>query len=117
MKKELKFIASVLLICSAVYSASFENLYPINDKKGGGYINKDGSIIIEQKYGFTQRFIGNYAIVELNNKYGVIDKSGNIVIKAQYDDLKNLNENFVVYEKDGKFGYIDILKKQKSDNK
>ena len=27
-----------------------ENLYPVNDKKGGGYINKTGNLIIEQKY-------------------------------------------------------------------
>ena len=110
-----KFIISLILflLCNKVYC---ENLYPINDKQGGGYINKYGDIIIKQKYNFAFRFNKNYAIVQGKNlKYGVIDKKGNIVVDFKYDELDNLNENFAIYKENGKFGYIDILKNEKSD--
>lgn len=109
MKKFFIIVFFLFSICIKAYSS--ENLYPINDKNGGGYINKNGEIILKQKYNFALRFNGNYAIIQAKNlKYGVIDKKGNIVIEPRYEDLKNLSENFVIYKKDGKFGYIDILK-------
>lgn len=115
-------ILLILIIFNLIFNGAFcfsfnsENLYPINDKSGGGYINKDGVVKIEQKYGFTGRFEGNYAIVQAkDSKYGVIDKNGNVVVDFIYDDLKNLNENFVIYKKDAKYGFIDIVKNKKSD--
>lgn len=120
MKKILKITIISFLTCISLYSFSFsatktENLYPINDKSGGGYINKDGVIVLKQKYNFAGRFSGNYAIVQDKNlKYGIVDKKGNVVIDFEYDDLNNLSENFVTYKENEKYGYIDILRNKKS---
>ncbi len=120
MKKFFIILFIVFLVCEKAFAfshASFlsENLYPINDKNGGGYINKNGKIILEQKYNFAFRYIGDYAIVQGKNlKYGVIDKNGKTVIDFEYDNLDNLNENLVTYNENGKFGFIDIVKNQKS---
>lgn len=114
MKKFFIITTFVLLICTTSFSFS-ENLYPINDKAGGGYINKNGVIVLEQKYNFAERFVDNYAIVQGKNlKYGIIDKKGNVVINFEFDSLDNLSENFVTYKKDNKYGYIDIIKNIKS---
>ena len=117
MKKFLILTSFIFLISGQSFSFDFkkDNLYPINDKNGGGYINKDGSILIEQKYNFAYAFVDNFAIVQAkNNKYGIIDRNGNVVIDFQYDELTNLSENFVFYKEDNKFGCIDILNKSKS---
>lgn len=116
MKKFFIITTFVLLICTTIFSFSFsENLYPINDKSGGGYINKNGVVVLEQKYNFAERFVDNYAIVQGKNlKYGIIDKKGNIVVNFEFDNMDNLSENFVTYKKYNKYGYIDIIKNIKS---
>ncbi len=121
MFKKYIVLIFIILLFQEVFAFSFPsfksgNLYPINDDNGGGYIDNNGNIIVEQKYKFTFRFDGNYAIVQGENlKYGVIDKKGNIVIDFIYDDLNNLSENFVIYKENDKYGYIDILNNRKSD--
>ena len=106
----------IFSIIITFFSVSFsENLYPINDKNGGGYINKDGLIVLEQKYNFAGKFSGDYAIVQDKNfKYGIIDKEGNIIINFEYEELDKLSENFVMYKENKKYGYIDITKNLKS---
>ena len=121
MKKILIILTVILLVCEEVFAVSFSylksnNLYPINDKNGGGYIDKAGNIAIKQKFDFAFGFIDNYAIVKGKNfKYGIIDKNGNIIIDFKYEYLDNLNENFVIYKDNKKYGYIDILKNKKSE--
>ena len=108
------FILFVYIMCS--FCCKSEQLYPINDTNGGGYINKDGVVVLEQKYGFAGMFVGNYAIVQDENlKYGIIDKKGKIVVDCEYEDLNNLSENFVIYKENEKYGYIDIRKNKKSN--
>ena len=118
MKNILIIICAIFLLCESAFSFSIfpsENLYPINDKNGGGYINKDGILVLEQKYKFAGRFNGHFAIVEgQNSKKGIIDKTGKIIINIEYDDLDKLSENFVIYKENNKYGYIDILKNKKS---
>lgn len=117
MKKNFIITIVVLLIC-AIFFPSFieaEQLYPINDKNGGGYINKHGNIVLEQKYYFARRFEGDYAIVQNKDlKEAVIDKKGNIIIDFEYGDFDNLSEGFMSYKDNGKYGYIDIVKKYRS---
>jgi len=110
MRKIFSVIAIVYMINITTFAFALNtNLYPINDKNGGGYIDKTGKIIIEQKYNFTFRFIKNYAIVQAKNyKYGIINKKGNTVIDFKYENLNKLNEDFVIYKENEKYGYIDI---------
>ena len=112
MKKVFALFVLIFLFCPYAFA---QNLYPINDKRGGGYIDKNGKIVIAQNFGFALRFSGNYAIVQdKNSKYGVIDKTGNLVIPFEYEDLSNLSEDFVIYKKNGKYGFIDIKNNKKS---
>ena len=97
MKKFLLITLIVAFVCTGIYSFAFsENLYPINDKSGGGYINKNGVIVLAQKYNFAGKFVDDYAIVQNKNlKEGIIDKNGNIVVDFNYDYLNSLSENCV----------------------
>ena len=113
MKKNFLILFFIMFVSLNGYAFA-NNLYPINDNKGGGYIDKQGKIIIEQKYNFAYGFIGKYAIVEdKNHKKGVIDKKENVVVDFINEDLVNLSEDMVFYKENGKFGLIDINKKVK----
>jgi len=106
MEKVFALFVLIFLFCPCAFA---QNLYPINDKSGGGYIDKNGEIVIAQNFGFTFNFSGNYAIAQNKNlKYGVIDKKGKTIIGFNYDELLNLSEDFVIYRKNDKFGFIDI---------
>ncbi len=108
------FIFFIYFLCSMCCKS--EQIYPINDTNGGGYINKDGIVVLEQKYCFAGMFVGDYAIVQDENlKYGIINKKGTAVIDFEYEDLTNLSEDFVIYKENEKYGYIDIRKNKKSD--
>jgi hypothetical protein len=102
-------------------------------KSKWGFLNEKGNAITEIKYDFVYEFqFGNdYAMVTLNNKYGVIDSAGKVIIEPnKYDNIKmDVRQSFVYngiigvnigaklipktkesYEelKGGKWGFVDI---------
>ncbi len=90
-----------------------------NDKYG--VINKEGDILIENKYNYIQYLYDNYFIVGgetgksgiINekgeeNKYGVINKEGDILIENKYNYIQYLYDNyFIVGGETGKSGIIN----------
>jgi len=50
--------------------------------KGGlwGYINKQGTVVIEPKYTFAAMFSDGLSFVKKDNLYGYIDQGGNEII-------------------------------------
>lgn len=78
---------------------------------------KDGEeIILEPTYHYIYGFRGDYAMAEMNGKYGLIDKAGNLAVPCEYDDFNTsyyLPQNATGYcaggyfciIQDGKLGY------------
>jgi hypothetical protein len=68
-----------------------------------GYINENGEVIIEPKFGSVENFKDNVAIVnasaDFENKYGLIDREGSYIIQPIYNDIKLLNEGMVAVGK------------------
>lgn len=60
-------------------------LFPIFEKKKYGYINKEGSVVIEPQFDDALLFYENIAAVMQNKKYGFIDAQGTFVIDPQFD--------------------------------
>ena len=96
-------VIGILLILSAVGITVFQKMttpknelsYDLdslilvkkNDKYG--YINKNGKVIIEQKYDYATDFVNGFAMAKLNSDektpYHIIDKKGNTIVKSEYD--------------------------------
>lgn len=85
-----------------------DDINPVcNDNLKWGYCNSSGEIIIPYKYDAAYRFINEYAIVVMADKYGLIDKEGNYVIRPSYEFLEPFSEGLALARKNRKFGFID----------
>ena len=71
----------------------------INNENGTKYgvINKEGKILINEKYNYISYLFDNYFIVSVDNgKLGVVDDKDNIKIDIKYDSLQKINENKLI---------------------
>lgn len=53
-------------------------------KSKAGYINQKGEYIIEPKFDVAFPFVGNYAVVAINQQYGYINKQGEFIIDPKF---------------------------------
>ncbi len=84
------FIVVLLTIITCVAanaqgkSDEARNLFPIEQNKKWGYIDRDGKTVIPPQFEFAEEFSEGLALVQLNGKWGFIDASGTLVIDARY---------------------------------
>ncbi|MCX7922080.1 MAG: WG repeat-containing protein [Clostridia bacterium] len=67
----------------------------VNEKNG--YLNEDGTILIEDKYSRAEVFKDGFAVVSSSEDYsnsdaGVINKKGEFVIKPEYSDVYRIGK-------------------------
>ncbi|HRP03215.1 MAG TPA: WG repeat-containing protein [Candidatus Kapabacteria bacterium] len=72
-----------------------------------GYINDDGSILIEPKYDFAFHFQNNIGIVKVGNYWGIINFKGEYIIKPKFESI--FNDNTVTVEKENDIKDIAIF--------
>lgn len=65
--------------------------FEINGKYG---FKDEWRIILPAQYDAAESFRGDYAIVVLNNKFGIINKEGTFVVENKYDDLHHLFDQY-----------------------
>jgi hypothetical protein len=78
---------------------------PRNMKRG--YINKDGREVIPTGYDYVGEFIGEYALVRSEGRWGMVDTHGETLIPFVYDKLTPFSDGLAAFEFDDKWGYID----------
>src|SRR5262249_15541716 len=66
------------------------------DSEKWGYIDRDGRIVIEPRFGEAEIFRSGRAMIRSGSEYarnsGLIDESGNIVIKARYEIVRKITD-------------------------
>lgn len=76
-------------------------------------INKDGTLVIDEKYEdikYTEQsnsIVGDYAVVKKNGKYGYVKSDGTLLTDYIYDDAYPFHNGMAAVKKDGKAGFID----------
>ncbi|AKL94644.1 hypothetical protein CACET_c11790 [Clostridium aceticum] len=77
----------------------------------GGYVDRDGNVIVSPQYSATGDFKCGKAVVELKNSqgYAIIDLDGKILNTFNYAFVGDLGNGLLPYKEttDGKFGFID----------
>lgn len=114
----------LLIIVSALILISCNNktieepesieLYPAYKKEGNqkkwGYLDNDGSFIIEPKFELTEEFnekgLGK---IYLEGKIGLIDKNGEIVLEPMYDAMGDMEEGIFNAVKGDRYYILDML--------
>ncbi|MFC1853520.1 WG repeat-containing protein [candidate division CSSED10-310 bacterium] len=84
-----------------------EGLALIEINKWWGYINKDGTLVIDAKFADARNFSEGLACVKLNGKWGYIDKKGTIVIYPKFDDAGFFNQGLATIKLNGKTELIN----------
>lgn len=85
-----------------------KRLVPAWDDGKWGYINAEGSFVIEPQFDEANDFSEGLAAVCVNGKWGFVDEHGEYAIKPVFNSVDNFSEGLAVAEKEkGKFGYID----------
>ncbi len=72
-----------------------------------GFIDKNGTVVIEPQFDSASMFSDGLAIVSTDDKYGIIDAKGKYIINPTYDAIAEFSNGLSAVKKDDKFGYID----------
>ncbi len=99
---------------------SLSVLLPYKANSLFGYMNTEGTPVIEAQYATVGFFKDGLAWVEKNNKYGYINKSNELLISFQFESANDFEKGRAVVEIGGKFACIDrsgsyILKPEYDD--
>jgi hypothetical protein len=79
---KLFFVVAILLLkTSFTFSQESEILMPYLKGDKFGYANSKGEIVIEPKYDYVLLFENGFALVRLNNKWGIIKQSGQFLFE------------------------------------
>jgi hypothetical protein len=79
----------------------------IRDRKGYGYVNKQGQVVIAARFDEASTFSEGLAAVQVNSSWGYIDVAGNIDIQPQFDKASFFHEGLAGVTLKGKDGFID----------
>ncbi len=89
------------------------NASKINNKKVCfGFVNQEGTEVVECKYDSVNSFIDGYACVRYGDYWGVVDVIGTEVIECKYEDIFAFRKGLAWVKLDGKWGGIDITGKE-----
>lgn len=98
----------------AVPELSGDNLFPVMDRGKGGYIDRDGKIIIPLCFEEVGAFSEGLARFERDGRWGYIDTKGDVVIEPKFPWAEEFREGLARVQVsgsqlgyDGRWGFID----------
>ncbi|WP_286238899.1 WG repeat-containing protein [Neptuniibacter halophilus] len=97
----MKLNSGSLVLVSALLAISSESF-----ASDWGYIDKQGTVVINAKFDGAKPFSEGLAPVLLGEKWGYIDRSGNVIIASEFDTAIPFHEGLAAVLKDGSWGYI-----------
>jgi len=69
------------------------------------------------EYDQVLNFIRGFALVKLNNKWGIINENGKEIIPPKYDDVNVFSNGFAQVKLNNKWGFVDINGREITDIK
>lgn len=69
---------------------------------------KGKTVEIPCKYDYAYDFVGGFARVKLNGKWGFIDEWGTIVVPIEYDEVKDFSMGFASVKLNTNWYYVDL---------
>lgn len=79
---------------SSLLYMSEDRVWALKEGKWG-LLDKTGKAITEFIYDGAMSFKNGYAVVMLNDKYGIISKAGNLIVPAEYNSLGSIYKNTI----------------------
>lgn len=74
-----------------------------------GFKRDDGTVIVEPKYMFVDKFHGDYCIVYNDYEHcGMIDREGREVVPVEYGEVSYPNDGMIRVRRNGLWGYYNL---------
>ncbi|MBK9592822.1 MAG: WG repeat-containing protein [Crocinitomicaceae bacterium] len=94
------------------YDQTFRHFYEsraiVSGKKGQGYIDLNGHLVIDTVFDVAFNFKEGRAKVKLDGKYGFIDQQGQVIGEIKYDQVCYFYDGMAQVIQNGKCGYINL---------
>lgn len=106
-------VRSYLDGCNDIFHCS-EGLASVDWKNANGqtrygYLDAEGRINIEPQFDNASSFVGDRAVVRVNDKFGFINRKGQIVIDTKYDDALSFKNGVALVTQNDQWGCIDLI--------
>lgn len=72
-----------------------------------GYIDENGTLVIEPKYDMAYPFKNGKALVSLLGKWMLIDMQGVVLQKLDYSDVYQVSDKLLSFKENNLFGFMD----------
>ena len=72
-----------------------------------GFIDTQGNVVIEPRFGRVRKFSCGMAGVRMKQRWGFIDAKGQWAIEPQFQNVGDFSEGLAPVRVDGKWGYVD----------
>ena len=73
-----------------------------------GFKREDGTIIVEPKYKFVDKFHDNYCLVYKDyNLCGLIDRDGREIVPPEYEEVNYPTDGMIRVRKNERYGFVD----------
>ena len=103
-----KYHGKVVIAPEYSFAGEFLGGYSRVKKNGKmGYIDRQGSVIVDFLYERSSQTHEGLANVQLNNKWGLINTKGEVILPFEYDSIDMFNEGFASVQRNGKRGFIN----------
>lgn len=103
----MKTLLFILLLLSCDIYSQMTNYIPYRCNGKWGYSNRSRIEIIEAQYDTVTLFSGGFAIVGLNNRYGLINEANELIMPIKFDEIVSYNEenDFIKARENSKWSY------------
>lgn len=75
--------------------------------KWGFALKSDNSMCIPAIFDYADEFYNGYAVVNIDDKWGIINPYGREVVPVKYDYINPFSYGLARFSKDGKMGFVD----------
>lgn len=114
MKKSLVALMLALTLFASLSTCFAATTYSegLTSKKSGGlwgYVNANGTVIIEYQYDACEDFSLGLAQVTVNNQVGIIRPDGEYLLLPIYQSLEYLGGGFYLAQQDDYYGIVNLV--------
>jgi hypothetical protein len=102
------------VINSSGYFNEKTKLFPVyqesnNQITGMGFMDLNGKLVIPYKYHQADNFVDGYAMVAINNKWGIIDEKDKVVVPLQYEAVggSRFTGDWFSVKQNGKWTFVN----------
>jgi hypothetical protein len=75
---------------------------------GMGFMDLYGKLVIPYKYHQADNFVDGYAMVAINNKWGIIDEKDKVIVPLQYEAVgSKFSEGWLSVKQNGKWTFLN----------